>query len=154
MNTQQLYNIFRFSINFHERMGNRLYGFGPDYILEKWKNYFGELKPNPISDNKSGEIKMITKWVEIWGEESYIKLSKYLIIIYQINTKGFLNDLWLPSELISLFEKSTTGEISNVEYRGLHELLERQLGKWLENDNVNKEMIQINRDIKILSLLK
>ena len=75
MNTQQLYNIFRFSINFNERMGNRLYGFGPDYILEKWTNYFGELKPNPISDNKSGEIKIITKWVEIWGRKKpYHKL--------------------------------------------------------------------------------
>ena len=50
MNNAQLNNIIRFSLHFHESMGNKLYEYDPGYILEKWTKYFGELKPNPISD--------------------------------------------------------------------------------------------------------
>jgi hypothetical protein len=87
-------------------------------------------------------------------------MSKYLSIIYSINVKGFrkyeadyIQGDWLPSELVSIFERSTTGEMSNVEYRGLHSVVEIELVYWLACENVKKDMIQIQRDIKIENIL-
>lgn len=177
MNNAQLNNIIRFSFNFHQSMGNKIHEFDPGYILEKWTKYFGEVKPNTISDTTHIYIKShFSKWIENWGEGSYTEMSKYLSIIYQINTKGFIkydainylslitntNPLkfnreniiyWLPSELISLFERSTKGDISNIEYRGLHSIIEREIEDWFKQDIVKKDMIQIQRDIKIENIL-
>lgn len=160
MNNAHLNNIIRFSFHFHQTMGSKIHEFDPGYILEKWTKYFGEAKPNPISDTTHIYLKnRLSKWIENWGEGSYTEMSKYLSIIYAINTKGFIKYdadniiYWLPSELLSLFERSTKGDISNVEYRGLHSLIESQYQNWLEYDNVKKEMIQIQRDMKIENIL-
>jgi hypothetical protein len=161
MNNAQLNNIIRFSFNFHQTMGNKIHEFDPGYILEKWTKYFGDVKPNPISDITHSYIKShFSKWIEKWGEGSYTEMSKYLSIIHSINTKGFrIYDAeniiyWLPSELISLFERSTKGDISNVEYRGLHYIIEREVEDWLKQDKVKKDIIQIQRDMKIDVLLE
>lgn len=160
MNNTQLNNIIRFSINFHQTMGSKIHEFDPGYILEKWAKYFGQAKPNPISDAAHIRMKsQFSKWIEKWGEGSYTEMSKYLSIIHTINIKGFRKYdaeniiCWLPSELISLFEKSIKGDISNIEYRGLHSIIEAEYQDWLEYDNVKKDMIQIQRDIKIENIL-
>ena len=116
MNNAQLNNIIRFSFHFHESMGNKLHEYDPGYILEKWTKYFGELNPNPISDTTHVYLRnYLSKWIDKWGEGSYIVMSKYLSIIHSINTKGFrkydadyIQRDWLPSELVSIFERSTT----------------------------------------------
>jgi hypothetical protein len=158
-------NIIRFSFHFHETMGNKLHEFEPGYILEKWIKYFGELKPNPISDTTHVYLRnYLCEWIDKWGEGSYTEMSKYLSIIHTINTKQFRNfhraknsDYiqrdWLPSELLSIFERSTTGEMSNIEYRGIHSVVERELKYWLESKNVKEDMIKIQRDIKIELIL-
>ena len=160
MNNAQLKNIIRFSFNFHQMMGSKIHEFDPGYILEKWTKYFGDAKPNPISDTTHIYMKShFSKWIEKWGEGSYTEMSKYLSIIHSINTKGFRKYdaeniiCWLPSELISLFEKSIKGDISNVEYRGLHLIIEREIEDWFEDDNVNKDMTKIQRDMKIDNIL-
>lgn len=160
MNNTQLNNIIRFSFNFHQMMGSKIHEFDPGYILEKWTKYFGDAKPNPISDTTHIYMKShFSKWIEKWGEGSYTEMSKYLSIIHSINTKGFRKYdaeniiCWLPSELISLFEKSIKGDISNVEYRGLHLIIEREIEDWFEDDNVNKDMTKIQRDMKIDNIL-
>lgn len=160
MNNAQLKNIIRFSFNVHQTMGNKIHEFDPGYILEKWTKYFGEAKPNTISETTHIYMKShFSKWIENWGEGSYTEMSKYLNIIYQINTKGFIKYdaeniiCWLPSELISLFESSTKGDISNVEYRGLHSIIEREIEDWLTQEKVKKDMMQIQRDIKIENIL-
>jgi hypothetical protein len=141
-------------------MGSKIHEFDPGYILEKWTKYFGDAKPNPISDTTHIYMKShFSKWIEKWGEGSYTEMSKYLSIIHSINTKGFRKYdaeniiCWLPSELISLFEKSIKGDISNVEYRGLHLIIEREIEDWFEDDNVNKDMTKIQRDMKIDNIL-
>ncbi len=161
MNNAQLNNIIRFSFHFHESMGNKLHEYDPGYILEKWTKYFGELNPNPISDTTHVYLRnYLSKWIDKWGEGSYTVMSKYLSIIHSINTKGFrkydadyIQRDWLPSELVSIFERSTTGEMSNIEYRGLHSVVEIELVYWLACENVKKDMIQIHRDIKIENIL-
>lgn len=160
MNNTQLNNIIRFSFNFHQMMGSKIHEFDPGYILEKWTKYFGDAKPNPISDTTHIYMKShFSKWIEKWGEGSYTEMSKYLSIIHSINTKGFRKYdaeniiCWLPSELISLFEKSIKGDIPNVEYRGLHLIIEREIEDWFEDDNVNKDMTKIQRDMKIDNIL-
>lgn len=160
MNNTQLNNIIRFSLNFHQMMGSKIHEFDPGYILEKWTKYFGDAKPNTISDTTHIYLKNnLSKWIEKWGEGSYTELSKYLNIIHTINTKGFRKYdadniiCWLPSELISLFEKSTKGDISNVEYRGLHLIIEIELEDWLKQNRVKKDMLQIQRDMKIDNIL-
>jgi hypothetical protein len=161
MNNAQLNNIIRFSFHFHESMGNKLHEYDPGYILEKWTKYFGELNPNPISDTTHVYLRnYLSKWIDKWGEGSYTVMSKYLSIIHSINTKGFrkydadyIQRDWLPSELVSIFERSTTGEMSNVEYRGLHSVVEIEVEYWLAGERVKKDMIQIQRDIKIENIL-
>lgn len=142
-------------------MGNKIHEFDPGYILEKWTKYFGDAKPNPISDTTHIYMKShFSKWIEKWGEGSYTEMSKYLSIIHSINTKGFIkydaeyiHGTWLPSELLSLFERSTKGDISDKEYRGLHSIIEREIEGWLTQDKVKKDMMQIQRDIKIEDIL-
>jgi hypothetical protein len=142
-------------------MGNKLHEYDPGYILEKWTKYFGELNPNPISDTTHVYLRnYLSKWIDKWGEGSYTVMSKYLSIIHSINTKGFrkydadyIQRDWLPSELVSIFERSTTGEMSNVEYRGLHSVVEIEVEYWLAGERVKKDMIQIQRDIKIENIL-
>lgn len=160
MNNAQLNNIIRFSFNFHQTMGNKIHEFDPGYILEKWSKYFGEVKPNTISDTTHIYMKSrFSKWIENWGEGSYTEMSKYLSIIYQINTKGFIKYdaeniiCWLPSELIELFKNSTKGNMSDIEYRSLHTSIEREIEDWLTQDKVKKDMTQIQRDIKIENIL-
>jgi hypothetical protein len=161
MNNAQLNNIIRFSFHFHESMGNKLHEYDPGYILEKWTKYFGELNPNPISDTTHVYLRnYLSKWIDKWGEGSYTVMSKYLSIIHSINTKGFrkydadyIQRDWLPSELVSIFERSTTGEMSNVEYRGLHSVVEIEVEYWLAGERVKNDMIQIQRDIKIENIL-
>lgn len=159
MNNAQLNNIIRFSFHFHESMGNKLHEYDPG--LEKWTKYFGELNPNPISDTTHVYLRnYLSKWIDKWGEGSYTVMSKYLSIIHSINTKGFriydadyIQRDWLPSELVSIFERSTTGEMSNIEYRGLHSVVEIEVEYWLAGERVKKDMIQIQRDIKIENIL-
>jgi len=145
-------------------MGNKIDDFDPGYILEKWQKYLGDAKPNPISDTRHIHLRnYLSKWIDRWGEGSYTEMSKYLNIIYIINTKGFIKystfglkktiDDWLPLDIISIFERLTKGDISNVEYRGLHSIIEREYQSWLKYDNVKKEMNQIQRDIKINNIL-
>lgn len=160
MNNAQIKNIIRFSFNVHQTMGNKIHEFDPGYILEKWTKYFGEAKPNTISDTTHIYMKShFSKWLENWGEGSYTEMSKYLNIIYQINNKGFIKYdadniiCWLPSELLSLFERSTKGDISDKEYRGLHSIIEREIETWLTQEKVKKDMMQIQRDIKIENIL-
>ena len=162
MNNAQLNNIIRFSFHFHESMGNKLHEYDPGYILEKWTKYFGELKPNSISDTTHVYLKnYFSKWIDKWGEGSYTVMSKYLSIIHSINLKGFrkydadyIQGDWIPSELVSIFERSTNGEVSNVEYRGLHSVVETEFEYWLGCKNVKQDMIQIKRDMKIDELLE
>ncbi len=161
MNNAQVNNIIRFSFHFHESMGNKLHEYDPGYILEKWTKYFGDAKPNPISETKHAYLRnYFSKWIDKWGEGSYTVMSKYLNIINSINIKGFrkydaayIQGDWLPSELVSIFESSTTGEMSNIEYRGLHSVVETELEYWLKCENVKKDMIQIQRDMKIDNIL-
>lgn len=165
MENAQINNTIRFCFNFHETMGSHLHEFDPGYILEKWQKYFGNVKPNPISDTTHIYLRnYLSKWIDKWGEGSYTEMSKYLSIIHAINIKGFrkydagyvnepIHGAWLPSELISIFEKSTKGDISNTEYRGLHAVIEAEYQDWLEYDNVKKDMTQLQRDIKINNIL-
>lgn len=165
MNNTQLNNIIRFSFNFHQTMGSKIHEFDPGYILEKWTKYFGDAKPNPISETKHIFLRnYLSKWIENWGEGSYTVMSKYLSIIHAINVKGFrkydardvnenIHGSWLPSELLNLFERSTKGDISDIEYRSLHTSIEREIEDWFEDDNVKKDMIQIQRDMKINNIL-
>ena len=166
MNNAQLNNIIRFSFNFHQTMGNKIHDFDPGYILEKWSKYFGEAEPNTISDITHSYLRnYLSKWIDKWGEGSYTVMSKYLSIIHSINIKGFrkydarniyedIHGNWIPSELLSLFERSTKGDISDIEYRSLHTSIEREIEDWFEDDNVKKDMIQIQRDMKIDALLE
>ena len=160
MNNVQLNNIIRFSFNFHQTMGNKIHEFDPGYILEKWTKYFGEAEPNSISDTTHIYLKKyLSKWIEKWGEGSYTVMSKYLNIIQSINVKGFIKYdaeniiCWLPSELIELFKNSTEGNMSDIEYRSLHTSIEREIEDWFQDDNVKKDMIQIQRDMKIENIL-
>ena len=90
MNNAQLNNIIRFSFNFHQTMGNKIHEFDPVYILEKWTKYFGDTKPNTISEATHTSLRNnLSKWIEKWGEGSYTEMSKYLSIIHAINIKGF-----------------------------------------------------------------
>lgn len=43
--------------------------------------------------------------------------------------------------------------MSNIEYRGIHSVVERELKYWLESKNVKEDMIKIQRDIKIELIL-
>jgi hypothetical protein len=58
MNNAQLKNIIRFSFNFHQTMGNKIHEFDPGYILEKWTKYFGDAKPNPISETTHTSLRI------------------------------------------------------------------------------------------------
>ena len=146
-------------------MGNKIHEFDPVYILEKWTKYFGDTKQNTISEATHTSLRNnLSKWIEKWGEGSYTEMSKYLSIIHAINIKGFrkydavyvnepIHGAWLPSELISIFERSTKGDISNIEYRGLHGVIEAEYQDWLEYDNVKKDITQLKRDMKIENIL-
>ena len=45
------------------------------------------------------------------------------------------------------------GEMSNVEYRGLHSVVEIEVEYWLAGERVKNDIIQIQRDIKIELIL-
>lgn len=169
MNNAQIKNIIRFSFNFHRSMGSPMHDFDPGYILEKWGKYFGDAKPKDMPPNFAssefpGLMDNITiKWIDRWGTGSYKEMSKYLEIIRAINAKPFIiyadlgkadtEKLWYPSGLVELFENSTEGYISELEYRGLHISIEKNVEDWLENENVKKDMIQIQRDGIISDIL-
>lgn len=165
MNNAQIKNIIRFSFNFHRSMGSPIHDFDPGYILEKWSKYFGDAKPKdmPASRVELTMDNMTMKWIDRWGTGSYKEMSKYLEIIRAINAKPFIiyadrgkadpEKLWYPSSLVELFENSTEGYISDLEYRGLHNSIEKNVEDWLENENVKKDMIQIQRDGIISDIL-
>ena len=43
--------------------------------------------------------------------------------------------------------------MSDIEYRSLHTSIEREIEDWFQDDNVKKDMIQIQRDMKIENIL-
>lgn len=158
----KLNNIIRFSFNFHTTMGCDLTDFSPDYILEKWYKYLGDIKPIEISisDDRQLYIKnTFVDWIAIWGEESYKDMLNYLNIIRSINSKSFKkyesfsDKIWLPSELIELFEKSTEGVSTKIEYNFIHDLIKMEIDNWFNYEEVKRDIIQVKRDIKINNII-
>jgi hypothetical protein len=146
MEKSQLDNLIRFCFNFHQTMDCDWTMQHPSYISEKWDKYIG-FEPNKLELYPSNP--QITKWLKIWNvsNEDWEELKEIVTFIQIINMKALTlpggNDSnifaqWSPSELLDEFERfiGDKNKINKDEYKGLHELVDREIGYWLwQTDN-------------------
>lgn len=118
----------------------------PIYILEKWNKYIG-VKPNKLELYSSNE--QTIKWLKTWNvnNEDWEELKEIVTFIQVVNMKALVVSggnkgnkfiQWSPSELLDEFERliGDKNKISKDEYKGLHELIEKEIEYWLwQTDN-------------------
>ena len=118
----------------------------PSYISEKWNKYIG-VKPNGLELYPSNP--QTTKWLKTWNvsNEDWEELKEIVTFIQVVNmralvlpggNKGNRFIQWSPSELLGEFERliGDKNKINKDEYKGLHELVDREIGYWLwQTDN-------------------
>lgn len=146
MEKNQLNNLIRFCFNFHRSMDCDWTMQHPSYILEKWNKYIG-VKPNKLELYPSNDLTI--KWLKTWNvsNKDWEELKEIVTFIQVVNmralvvsggNKGNRFIQWSPSELLDEFERliGDKNKINKDEYKGLHELVDREVEYWLwQTDN-------------------
>jgi hypothetical protein len=152
MTKEQLNNLIYFSFHFHETMDMKVLDCDKDYLIEKWDKYIG-VKPKEVNityeyflENKTYFHLVIRRWFEKWDKngESWDELSPIINFINEINLldpPGKFNNMMTPEKLTTLFDKHIgyLEEINKQEYNSLHSLINKQVVRWLNKPEINRE---------------
>lgn len=152
----QLDNLIRFVLNNHRNMDQHLIDNDPSYIMEKWNKYIG-VKPNNkrlpsyktlkhilVSEVMNSENIEVRNWIVKWNidEETYNEIKEIIYFIIEVNKKNFrVNNRWIPSDIVTLFEENIGSFEYINKYHGgnLHALIENFLINWLSDTQVKRD---------------
>lgn len=142
MTRNQLNNLVRFSLNFHEDMDIKILSTSPGYILEKWNRYIG-VKPYTLETDAfySGcfdDLHFYYKWSETWNNKD-TDIKNIIFIIRNVNEYMFYNDFTI-TDLVNIYKSyMDVSKVNDYEEKGLHPLVEEIAEKWINSKHNRRE---------------
>jgi hypothetical protein len=147
MRKNQLDNLIQFCFLFHPSFDCDWTKQSPDYIKEKWSKYIGvDVTSNDF--DKSYFTNNTVEWLKTWkvSNEDWSELKRVIRFIMSLSEKPMLSsgrykNIWTLSEIIENFENqiSSVTEINQISYNHTHELIKKEIEKWLHTTENNRE---------------